>query len=193
MAGQMATALVMELMALAVLFVLALIAVNLLLLLASAWILLYAGVLPWLWWKSLDFRHGDQLLQDRAGPGRTAYGNGASGCDWQRVHQSLPRKSARTWHPRTGRCWLYRSSCFLGQQSSADDFWSCVQGIGAAKLKLLVRVRQLGRRGGRRPVWQLGAALPWQVAVMGAAAGAAGGASAPKRLFRKHHEHGNRR
>lgn len=41
---QMATALVMELMALAVLFVLALIAVNLLLLLASAWILLYAGV-----------------------------------------------------------------------------------------------------------------------------------------------------
>lgn len=40
----MATALVMELMALAVLFVLALIAVNLLLLLASAWILLYAGV-----------------------------------------------------------------------------------------------------------------------------------------------------
>ena len=41
---QMATALVMELMALAVLFVLALISVNLLLLLASAWILLYAGV-----------------------------------------------------------------------------------------------------------------------------------------------------
>src|SRR5690554_5365016 len=41
---QMATALVMELMALAVLFVLALIAVNLLLLLAASWILLYAGV-----------------------------------------------------------------------------------------------------------------------------------------------------
>src|SRR5690625_6533381 len=40
---QMATALVMELMALAVLFVPALFAVNLLLLLASACILLYAG------------------------------------------------------------------------------------------------------------------------------------------------------
>src|SRR5690625_571919 len=54
-------------------------------------------VLPWLWWKSLDFRHGDQLLQDRAGPGRTAYGNGASGCDWQRVHQSLLHANQREW------------------------------------------------------------------------------------------------
>ncbi len=41
---QMATALVMELMALAVLFVMALISVNLLILLALSWIMLYAGV-----------------------------------------------------------------------------------------------------------------------------------------------------
>ncbi len=41
---EMARALVMEFLALGVLFVMALIAVNLLLLLASAWILLYAGV-----------------------------------------------------------------------------------------------------------------------------------------------------
>lgn len=41
---QFATALVMELMALAVLLVLAIISVNLLLLLAASWILLYAGV-----------------------------------------------------------------------------------------------------------------------------------------------------
>lgn len=41
---QMATALVMELLAIAILIVLALIAINLLLLMASAWILLYAGI-----------------------------------------------------------------------------------------------------------------------------------------------------
>lgn len=93
---QMATALVMELMALAVLFVLALIAVNLLLVARiSLDSVVCRCVLPWLWWKSLDFRHGDQLLQDRAGPGRTAYGNGASGCDWQRVHQSLLHANQR--------------------------------------------------------------------------------------------------
>lgn len=85
-------------------------------------------VLPWLWWKSLDFRHGDQLLQDRAGPGRTAYGNGASGCDWQRVHQSLLHANQREHGiPGTGRDVGYIGHlAFLGQQSSADDFWSCV-------------------------------------------------------------------
>src|SRR5690606_6254845 len=41
---QFATALVMELLAIAVLIVLALIAINLLLVMASAWILMYAGI-----------------------------------------------------------------------------------------------------------------------------------------------------
>jgi hypothetical protein len=70
-------------MAVAILVILALVGVNMLLLLvrlgARLWRHLLPRVLPRLWWIALDFRHGDQLLQDRAGHCRAAHGNGAPG------------------------------------------------------------------------------------------------------------------